>query len=57
MKPSLLILTVIAGLLFGGISLATDSTGARQAGQSNVNAEPEDLADDICWVAPEWRND
>jgi hypothetical protein len=41
--------------LLANLALATaPSEDSRQALEA---ADPDDYADDICWVAPEWRED
>lgn len=46
---------LIALSLLTNLALATaQSEDSRQALQ---DANPADYADDICWVAPEWRED
>ena len=56
MKQSLILLALVTGLLTGGVLLAADEATTSQPVQS-INSDPKDLADDICWVAPEWRDD
>jgi hypothetical protein len=38
-------------------NLALAAAQPEQQGQALADANPADYSDDICWVAPEWRED
>lgn len=64
MKSIFAMLAVVMALVANGLTFAADSDqvdfsqiDAEQRQQQLVNmSEPEAFSDDICWIAPEWRD-
>lgn len=63
MKRTIVTLTIVLGLAAGTIASAgekqTDITKQDKRAlkiELTKQLDPKDLADDICWVAPEWRD-
>lgn len=63
MKRTIVILALVLGLITGAAVSADDKQQVTVAQDNRAPKieltellDPEDLADDICWVAPEWRD-
>ena len=64
MKHTIVALIVAFGLIVGSVASADEKRA--EIAKHNEHAlkidptkllDPKDLADDICWVAPEWREE